>query len=208
MNPPHLLRCRCGTVSGLLSHGERANRCVCYCKDCQAFAHFLGEPQRVLDPLGGSEVIATSPAWLRFTQGREALACMSLTEGGMLRWYTRCCRTAIGNTPRNHKFSYIGLLHSCLQSDPTHTLAASFGPLRMQLNRQSARQTQGPVPSASALSTTWAMLRIARMVAGARIGGSYLHTPFFDVHSGTPLAQRQVLSSAEYARLQQRVGQS
>jgi hypothetical protein len=46
------------------------------------------------------------------------------------------------------------------------------------------------------------------MVAGARIGGSYLHTPFFDVQSGAPLAQRQVLASAEYARLQQQVAQA
>jgi hypothetical protein len=42
MNVP--LRCRCGRVRGVASDVSRSTgfRFICYCKDCQAFAHFLG----------------------------------------------------------------------------------------------------------------------------------------------------------------------
>jgi ABC-type molybdate transport system substrate-binding protein len=40
----HPLRCKCGTVRGYVAYGANtANRGVCYCKDCQAFARFLGD---------------------------------------------------------------------------------------------------------------------------------------------------------------------
>lgn len=45
----HPLRCRCGALQGYVSHPEKASRGVCYCKDCQAFAHFLGTPGDILD---------------------------------------------------------------------------------------------------------------------------------------------------------------
>ncbi len=71
--------------------------------------------------MGGTDVVATLPRHVRFTQGIEALACMSLSETGMLRWYARCCNTAIGNTPRNFKVSHVGLIHICLQGTPVVT---------------------------------------------------------------------------------------
>jgi hypothetical protein len=37
----HPLRCSCGTLKGFVTHPERVNRVVCYCRDCQAFARFL-----------------------------------------------------------------------------------------------------------------------------------------------------------------------
>jgi len=72
------------------------NRCVCYCRDCQAFAHFLGKVDAILDERGGSEIIQVLPRNLTFTQGIELLACMRLTEKGLLRWYAACCNTPIG----------------------------------------------------------------------------------------------------------------
>jgi hypothetical protein len=57
----HPLRCRCGTVSGWVKEPRSANRVVCYCKDCQAFAYFLGQENQILDERGGSEVIQILP---------------------------------------------------------------------------------------------------------------------------------------------------
>ena len=50
----HPLRCRCGTLRGQVSHPEKVSRGVCYCKDCQAFAHFLGTTDSILqfNPVG------------------------------------------------------------------------------------------------------------------------------------------------------------
>ena len=69
----HPLRCRCGTVSGWVKEPRSANRVVCYCRDCQAFAYFLGQENQILDERGGSDVIQILPKNLSFTQGIEAL---------------------------------------------------------------------------------------------------------------------------------------
>ena len=89
----HSLRCRCGTLRGYVSHPEDVNRGVCYCKDCQAFAHFLETADSVLDSAGGTEVIQTTPANVTITQGQSKLACVRLRNKGLLRWYTSCCKT-------------------------------------------------------------------------------------------------------------------
>src|SRR5271165_2181914 len=107
----HLLKCRCGTLKGSVGQSARVNRCICYCRDCQAFAHFLGRADETLDAQGGTDIVQTLPATIAFTQGVDALACMRLTENGLLRWYSACCSTPIGNTLANYKISFIGLVH-------------------------------------------------------------------------------------------------
>jgi len=57
----HALQCRCGTIKGWVGDTQSANRVVCYCRDCQAFARFLGQGSETLDAQGGSDVIQTLP---------------------------------------------------------------------------------------------------------------------------------------------------
>ncbi len=82
----HPLRCKCGTVKGLVANPRSANHCICFCKDCQAFAHFLGRPGEILDERGGSEILQTLPKSVTLTEGSGSLACMRLTRKGLLRW--------------------------------------------------------------------------------------------------------------------------
>lgn len=192
----HPLRCRCGTLTGYVSHPERVSRGVCYCKDCQAFAHFLGTTGDVLDEMGGTDVVATLPKYVTFTHGVEALACMSLTEHGMLRWYASCCRTPIGNTPRDFKVSHVGLVHTCLQ-DPPKTLESSFGPVRMRVNTTHAKGKPKSMP----LSTIASVLRFMGSLARARLNGDYKRTPFFSPDSGIPVVPPTVLTSNERERV-------
>src|SRR5690349_24000361 len=110
------LRCRCGKLQGEVEAARVAARAVCYCKDCQAFARFLKTQDVVLDAAGGTEVEATLPAAVRFTHGLEHLACMSLSPKGIYRWYASCCNTPVGNTPRDPKMSYVGLVRTCLDA--------------------------------------------------------------------------------------------
>ncbi len=51
-------RCRCGEVRGIVTDASphTANRVVCYCDDCQAFAHRLGRAD-LLDAHGGSDIV-------------------------------------------------------------------------------------------------------------------------------------------------------
>src|SRR5438552_314245 len=113
----HPLQCRCGTIKGYVVRPGMAKRAVCYCKDCQAFAHFLKRADTVLDEHGGTAIVATVPKQVHFTQGLEALACMSLSDHGLIHWYASCCNTPIGNTPRDFKTPYVGLIESCPKID-------------------------------------------------------------------------------------------
>jgi len=194
----HPLRCQCGTLRGLVSHTESVCRGVCYCKDCQAYAHFLGKADEILDEMGGSDVVATLPQHVTFTQGIEALTCMSLSDKGMLRWYASCCNTPIGNTSRDFKVSHVGLLHNCLR-DPSTSLDSAFGPVRMRVGMKSAKGT----PKAMAASTTISILRFMARLIRARLDGSYRKTSFFDPETGMPRVSPKVLTPDERARLMQ-----
>ena len=107
------LRCRCSHVRGVASDVSPSSgfRFICYCKDCQAFAHFL-ERLEVLDPAGGTDIFQMSPARVKLTAGTDAVRCLRLSEKGVLRWYTDCCRTPIGNTAASPRFPVIAIVHS------------------------------------------------------------------------------------------------
>lgn len=189
----HLLRCECGTLQGSVSLPAKASRGICYCNDCQAFAHFLGKAADVLDDMGGTDVIATNPKFVTFSQGLGSLACMSLSERGMLRWYANCCNTPIGNTSRSFKMAHVGLIHSCLEHDASKSLESSFGPVRMLANTKNAKGN----PGSMVLSTTASVIRFLISLVRARIDGSYKLTPFFDPEQGTPVRVPKVLTGTE-----------
>jgi len=193
----HLLRCRCGTVRG--SVGLPAlGRAVCYCKDCRAYARFLQREDEVLDDAGGTQVVATLPRRVRFEpQGLDALACMSLSARGILRWYAGCCSTPIGNTSRNARLPYVSLVHSCLAHDPSRSLEASFWPLRMRVNTESATRPVAATP----LVVLAVLLGSVQPLLEARWDGSWRDNPFFHADSGRPIRLPQVIGADERARL-------
>jgi len=199
----HPLQCGCESLKGYVTHPESVNRCVCYCRSCQAFAHFLGRADEILDVHGGTDVIQTSPAQLTLTQGREFLACMRLTEKGLLRWYAACCNTPIGNTLPNFRMSFVGLVHTCLEVTG-QSLGDSFGPVRMYVNTKSAK---GPVRSGS-IAATWGILRVLAKIVRARVDGGYKRTPFFAVETGSPIAAPKVLSRSERDKLMNAVAEA
>ncbi len=190
----HALRCRCGTLRGYLERSGSATRAVCYCRDCQAYARFLGTPG-VVDGDGGTEVVASLPRHVYFTAGSEALACLSLSERGLLRWYASCCKTPIGNTPRNPQLPYVSLIHACFEGG-TPAIETTFGSRRIAVNTQSARHPVRSTPVATAA-------RVVGLMAAAlanRLGGTYRENPFFAADTGAPIRAVQALSSAERQR--------
>ena len=188
---PYSLQCACGKLKGEVSDTEHANHAVCYCKDCQAFAHFLGRQSEILDERGGSELVQISPGKLRFIEGAENLACVRLAPAGLVRWYARCCNTPIGNTLGTPKLPFVGLLHTCL-GGPEHPLGEAFGPVRCQLNTESAKG----LPKPSEVGVPGTILWFLRTLIGARLDGSYKRTPFFD-RAGSPVVKPHVLSAEE-----------
>jgi len=190
----HPLRCRCGKLQGHVVLHAAAVRAICYCKDCQAYARFLGTPD-IADRDGGTEVIAMLPRQVHFASGADALACMSLSERGLLRWYARCCNTPIGNTPRNPKLPYAGLVHNCLEGG-SPSIEASFGRSRVAVNTRSARNEVRSTP----IATTFAVARLMSASLGSRLSGAYRDNPFFTPGTDRPIRPVRVLSADERER--------
>jgi hypothetical protein len=187
----HPLSCRCGKLQGHVDLSTNAVRAICYCKDCQAYARFLGVSD-IADRDGGTEVIAMLPHRVHFTGGLDMLACMSLSEHGLLRWYASCCNTPVGNTPRNPKLPYAGMIHSCLEGNAL-SIEAWFGRRRIAVNTKSARNAVRSTPVAS----TVAVLRLMASLLGARLSRAYMNSPFFVPGTNKPVRPVQVLSPAE-----------
>jgi hypothetical protein len=186
----HRFQCTCGRVRGEILQPRRAMRGVCYCRDCQAYAHLLRRADQVLDALGGTDLVATPAPNVVISAGREHLACVSLSPRGLLRWYAACCDTPLANTPRDWKVPYVGLVHTCLrQPDP---LERSFPQVEMRVNTRGAH---GAVPRDTGLRGKLRFLRIGMLLAGMRLTGAYKTHPLFS--GGEPVAQPRVAAREE-----------
>ena len=190
------IRCHCGKLQGELDTAAVAARATCYCTDCRAFARFLGNEIEILDGAGGTEVAAALPSGLRFTEGLDHLACMSLSPKGLYRWYASCCRTPIGNTPRNPKLPYVGVIRACMDASPAD-LDAALGREHIATNTRTAYRKIEATP----MATAWAVLRIGSMIVKSRLGGSYRNNPFFAPGSANPVREPLVISREQRAAL-------
>ncbi len=192
----HPIQCTCGLFKGVLAQTKGANHCLCYCKDCQAFAHFLKREGEILDALGGSNIVQTLPKYVRFTEGVEQLACMRLGEKGLVRWYTRCCNSPVGNTLYNVRLSFVGLLDTCLKSGD-RSVDEAFGPVTTVGHTKSAKGE----PKPKEYGVTKAIWRVGGMILRARVSGDYKQNPFFDVDAGRPIVKPEVLSAQQRQEL-------
>lgn len=184
----HLLQCRCGALSGQVSHTHVAMHAVCYCKDCTSYAVHLGAQSAVLNAMHGTDIIATRSSNVVLTKGAEHIACLSLSPNGMLRWYAKCCNTPIANTPRDWRMPYAGLVHACLEKP----LEKSFPPVQMHVGTRHARGT----PPSTGLAQLAAILGFMPKILWARLTGTYKQTPFFDA-AGVPVTDITVLTLAQ-----------
>ena len=186
------LRCECGTVAGLVAVRGLSVHGACYCRDCQAFARFLGKPERMLDAAGGTEVIGMLPCRVRFTSGVDQLACITLTPRGPYRWYARCCRRAIGNSSRARKTPFVTVHVRALAAAPDE-IARVFGPSSFVFGAESATAAVTKPP----LGMLLALPKIAWNVLYARVSGAWRINPFFLPGSDTPISAPQLLSKEE-----------
>ena len=131
------LKCRCGTVAGYADHitPKSGNRVVCCCCDCQKFASFLDQETLTLDEFGGTDIYQTSQSQVKISQGVDKLRVMRLSETGLLRWYTDCCKTAVGNMV-SAKMPLVGLIHSFVDDVDFET---KLGPVRAYIQTQHAK---------------------------------------------------------------------
>lgn len=197
LSADHRIQCRCGGLQGSLSRAAPVIRLSCYCRDCQAYAHALGNPDHILDRQGGTDIVATLQQYLTFTAGTDSLACLSLAPNGLLRWYASCCNIPVANTARDPRLSYVGVVHTCLVQSPSE-LTAVFGPARSHVNTKHAK---GSVAT-NVLGTMVSTGRIMASVLRARVSGTWKRSPLFQPGSSAPVVVPRVLSFAERARAQ------
>ncbi len=171
------LTCACGAVRGVLRDAtpRRVHRVICYCTDCQAFANHLKRGETVLDAHGGTDILQMSSRHVEFDSGIDELACLRLTARGLFRWYTRCCRTPIGNTPPTARAPFVGLIHSFVEgNDPYAGLSPPRG-----INGRSATGDLSSLQAHPGLPLS-SVLRPLALLGAAWWRGDAKRSPFFD----------------------------
>jgi hypothetical protein len=191
------LRCRCGRVRGIASEVSPAStfRFVCYCKDCQALARFLDRSD-VLDAAGGTEIFQMPPGRVKLTAGADALRCLRLSDRGVLRWYTECCRTPIANTA-GAGFPIIGMIHSFVDHEGGRDEA-----LGLTLCGIYTGSAIGPLPSdAPPPPSLRVFFRRGLKMLSWWVHGLGRPNPFFDDRTNAPIFVPRVLTQSERATL-------
>ena len=193
------LRCQCGRVRGVASDVSPSTgfRFVCYCKDCQAFARFL-ERLDVLDAAGGTDIFQMPTGRVKLTAGMDAVRCLRLSDTGVLRWYTDCCRTPIGNTAASPHFPIVAVIHSFMvHGVGERSREDLLGPPLCRIYERSA---VGPLPpNAPAPPSLKVFARRASQIFGWWVLGLGRPSPFFDDRTNAPSAVPRVLTQSERA---------
>lgn len=186
--------CSCGAVRGVareLGPGA-ASRVMCYCKFCVTYAEVLGRSEDMLDERGGSDVFQISPRTLELREGLEHVACLRLTKGGPLRFYTSCCNTPLANTLADSKVPF--MVVSCLMV-PWDELGKSrdevLGPVLARVNThgQFSKDEVAPMRARS-IDLVKMILGLAPRLLGRLVRGDQAHSPLIDAKGG-PIAEPQ-----------------
>lgn len=201
------LACSCGAVRGRADriHHRTGNRVICYCDDCQAYAHWLERADELLDDRGGTEVYQLTPAQLTITAGVDQVRCMRMSPKGLMRWHTACCKTPLGNTMPKAKMPFVGIPH-LFWDDAAEAGARDrlLGPVRAAIQGRFARGGEVP-PGAHPKAPPLLLLRILRQMGVAFALRRYRPSPFFDAR-GRPVVKPQVISKDERQRLRGLLG--
>ncbi|WP_293573465.1 DUF6151 family protein [Phaeobacter sp.] len=180
--------CNCGDLCGHLTpEAQRAGtRIECFCPDCRAAELHFQQP----DPAPGAvDLFQTTPDGIHITKGAENLRLMRLSPRGLMRWYAGCCGAPIANTLAKPGLPFVGL-RSDRFADP-----AALGKIKARAfvpQPGKAPRTYGGARMALAL--------LSRMIT-VRMSGRWRETPFFDVETGTPVAEAEVISKEARAAL-------
>jgi hypothetical protein len=157
------LRCRCGSLSGRVDFAKPSRvRVVCHCGDCRRYARQLGSD-------AATEIVQVAPDQVTFEAGAEQLRCLRLTDRGLTRWFSACCKTPLANTSRYAWMPFVGLMRVVVNGADEGLLGE-------------ARHVNGPHP------TPWlTLLRSLRFLLAGFILRRQRPNPFFDAQ-GAPIA--------------------
>ncbi len=199
------LQCTCGQFQGQVEVSRPLNRrFVCLCNDCQAYAHYLDRVDQMLDQNGGTDIVPVFPARMKITRGLENLTVVRLSDDGIYRWYTKCCKSPIANTPPA-KLPYIGLFSQTLKfADGKAGLEKALGSVFARVN---GKYGIPPLPPGTAKNSTLPVaFWVSAFMAIGYLKGLRSPSPFIDSKTGKPILEPKVLSDPEYYALIDRTG--
>ena len=131
---------------------------------------------------------------------RGAMRCLRLSDKGVLRWYTDCCRTPIGNTAATPRFPVIALVHSFMANGAAgRSRDAVLGPPICRIYERSA--VASLPPNAPAPPSLGVLARRASRIFGWWATGLGRPSPLFDDRTNAPRTVPRVLTPSERAAL-------
>ena len=183
------VRCRCGEVRGAVTNASprTVNRVVCYCDDCQAFAHQLGRAD-LLNAQGGTDVVQVAPAALSFVRGQHRIVGLRLTPKGLFRWHTSCCNTPVGNT-LGPAIPFVGIVAQVFDAGPQRPDQVFGAPIGAILGKYAI----GKAPAGSTGINLSVLLPAIGKVLGWRLRGRTWPHPFFQPKTREPIYPLTVL---------------
>lgn len=104
----------------------------CLCCDCQNFASYLNNTEKVLDSSGSTELFQTYPAYVKIDKGEDYIESLQLSSKGLLRHFTSCCKTPIGNMMNNGKMPFIGIPVTFMDFKSSEEKNKVLGPIIMK----------------------------------------------------------------------------
>jgi hypothetical protein len=184
------LRCRCGEVRAVVSgvSPRTVNRVVCYCDDCQAFAHQLGRAD-LLNAKGGSDIVQIAPSTLTFVQGQDRIAGVRLTPKGLYRWYASCCNTPVGNT-LSPSIPFVGIIAQAFEGGAPAIDEVAGPPIGPILGKYAIGE---PPAGSTGLNLSLIARAIGRVLSWKLRGKAWPH-PFFKRQAREPIYPITVLS--------------
>ena len=186
------LKCTCGAVRGTAKNITPTNgiRVVCCCDDCQSFASFLNRSDDILDEFGGTDISQTSQSQITIEHGADHLRSVKLKPKGLVRWYTDCCKTPIGNT-MSGAMPFIGIIHNFMDDEGSRD--ANLGPVQTYV--MSKHALKPPVhPNTAEKFPLGITLKIASKLLVWKIRGMQKPSSFFNA-DGKPVSRPTAVNS-------------
>jgi len=200
------LGCRCGEVHGWVRgvSPSTVNRAICYCVDCQAFLHYLGRAE-LLDAHGGTDLVQVAPRAVTFDRGGERIVGLRLATKGLHRWYSSCCKTPLGTTPKP-SLPFVAMAPEVLRgASDVRRRDELFGKVRGAVFGQHAT---GGAPDGSTRPQLRLIAHTLRLMLGWKLRGHTWPHPFFDHITRTPSRPVTTLSPDEREALRAMCGPS
>jgi hypothetical protein len=148
----------------------------------------------MLHVAGGTDIFHMPVGRIEMIEGVDAVRCLQLSRK-VLRWYTECCKTPIGNTATRAGFPIVAIIHSFMDDKAGgRSRDEILGP---QLCRIFDRSATSPLPpTAPPTPSSGFFVRRIEKVLGWWLRGLGKPNPFFDDHNA-PVSEPRTLTMSE-----------